>query len=147
MRRSDFEQAWQELSFEERAAVLRVIIEEDCIEAGVPLPSIRSLDYGMAAEKLNGEDYGLTTPSQNLVEIFAGSQMNGVKHFDDPWEAINTAYHEATHWIKLQEGSSDWDNEVTANSRAGVMTENYKAFVDDYGNAGPEQYNWPVLRD
>jgi len=114
----------------------------------VPLPLIRSLEYGMADEDIRkGEDYGLTTPEQNLIEIFAGSQMNGIKNFDDPWEAIDSAYHESTHWIKAQENSPDWNDNDTATSRAGVLSENYKYFVDEYGNYGPEPSQWPVLRE
>jgi hypothetical protein len=146
MDRAEFLAEWRGMSFEERAAMIRVLIQEECIAAEVPIPDIQIFDHGRIGADKGKDDYvlGETVYEDRTINIYGGSyDKHGEIHFEDPWEAVATAYHELSHWVRYEEGSppSLYRDDDLAESAAKVATENYKYEVD---NHGPGPFQWPT---
>jgi hypothetical protein len=162
MDRAEFLAEWKAMSFEERAAFVKLLIEEDCIDHEVPIPLIQLSPDGIILSQRDANNverdtfaYGQTLHREGEEErigVYGGSLGEykkdspwDVPNFDNPWEAVANAFHESSHWFRSFDGSSPADvaSEELAESYAQVRVRNMQAALDEF-NAAPGWNIWPL---
>ena len=160
---SEIAARWDELSDEERRAVIEQMTEEIAEENGVDAPNI---DWEQLEDDTpeDGITYGSWDDNDNGLNPFDGSEMNlNPNTLDDPTQVINTVAHELRHgrqyeairdendgfnWWGEDDPFDEHEDDGISRDQANEWEENFDDYQStDNGDTYEEYYNQPVEVD
>lgn len=116
MNKAAFEVAWQGMSFEERAHVVKLAVEEFCQDSGLPAVTVHVLEAKAAPVLVEGEWKTPTgeawSKDSDMREVVIYGWSPGLNNpgevIDNPWESLTAGYHEAIHYYMKEITGNDF---------------------------------------